>query len=396
MLTSATAPTIAAVDIPEGGEGRAVSVEWSTGERTSYNVLWLRDNCPTGGDKRSAFRSFSVADLDPDLRIAASTTSEGQLHVVYSDGHRSAFDPAWLVRYGGSMSPPNPTTSWRNGVELPSLSFEHVMTDPGWLELLDAVADRGVVVVTDAPTDDDGSERLAARLGAVRATDFGRFFDIVSEPDVWTMSQSTAAMDPHTDDPYRYTPSGISILHCFEASPTGGGRSTLVDGFAVAESIRAASPGAFELLTTVAVPWVRHRAASVDQGDAVHMIAHAPVIAVDADGSVSGIRFHERSMGTLDIPADLIDPYYRALIEFTKRVRSTDFQVERALRPGDAVVFDNQRVLHGRTGFDGDPGRRHLRLCTVDRDQVHSRLRLLREQLGRGDVFARLPAGNLS
>jgi len=203
-------------------------------------------------------------------------------------------------------------------------------------------------------------------------------------------------MDPHTDDPYRYTPSGISVLHCIDASPTGGGRSTLVDGFAVAESIRGDQPEAFDLLHSVAVPWVRHRTESVDQGEAVHLIAHAPVIRVDPDGEVCGIRFHERSMGALDIAPDLMDQYYRALIEFTKRIRSAEFQWEHGLVPGEALVFDNQRVLHGRTAFDGDPGRRHLRLCTVDREQVHSTLRLLRGELAPDREHEKLPAGNLS
>lgn len=396
----AAAPTITAAAIPEGGEGRAVSVEWSTGERTSFNVLWLRDNCPSGGDKRSAFRTFSVAELDPALKVVRVDGIEvdlsDELAVEFSDGHRSRFDLAWLH----SNRPRTPLTAtspgWRSDAALPSMTMEAVRTDAGWHRLLESVADNGAAVVTGVPVDNDGSAELAARLGHVRETDFGRFFDIISESHVWTMSQSTAAMDPHTDDPYRYTPSGISVLHCFEASPTGGGSSTLVDGFAVADDIRVKAPKAFELLTSVAVPWVRHRTEVVDQGEAVHLIAHAPVISLDRDGAVAGVRFHERSMGTLDIDPVLMDGYYRALIEFTSRIRSADYQWQHGLAPGEALVFDNQRVLHGRTAFDGDPGRRHLRLCTVDRDQVHSALRLLRERLAPGTEHAKLPIGNLS
>ena len=395
MADHAAAPTVTAIDIPEGGEGRAVSVEWSTGERTSFNVLWLRDNCPTGGDKRSAFRTFSVADLDPALRVLTATAGDG-VRIEFSDSHQSLFDPAWLhANRPGANSATEPST-WRSDAALPQLEMETVRTDAGWREMLEALASIGAAVISGVPANAEGSSELAARLGHVRETDFGRFFDIISEPDVWTMSQSTAAMDPHTDDPYRYTPSGISVLHCFEASPTGGGRSTLVDGFAVAEDIRTSAPEAFELLTTVAVPWVRHRTASVEQGEAVHLVAHAPIIALDRDGAVAGIRFHERSMGTLDIDASVMDGYYRALIEFTTRIRSREFQWEHGLAPGEALVFDNQRVLHGRTAFDGDPGRRHLRLCTVDRDQVHSALRLLREQQAPGTEHEKLPVGNLS
>lgn len=392
---TATAPTVTAIGIPEGGEGRAVSVEWSTGERTSFNVLWLRDNCPSGGDKRSAFRTFSVADLDPAMTVVGCSTENG-VTVDYSTGHQSTFDEAWLFAHRPGGSEASRSATWRSDADMHTLDMDSVRTDAGWHDLLEAVAAQGAAIVRNVPPTNEGSSELASKLGHVRETDFGRFFDIISEPDVWTMSQSTSAMDPHTDDPYRYTPSGISILHCFESSPTGGGRSTLVDGFAVAEAIRVEAPNAFELLTTVAVPWVRHRTESVDQGEAVHLVAHAPVISLDRDGAVAGVRFHERSMGTLDIAAELVDGYYRALIEFTTRIRSTAFQWSHGLQPGEAIVFDNQRVLHGRTAFDGDPGRRHLRLCTVDRDQVHSALRLLREQMASGTEHQKLPVGNLS
>ncbi len=394
MATLAAVPTVIAVDVPEGGEGRAVSVEWSTGERASFNVLWLRDNCPTGGDKRSAFRTFSVAELDPDLTIVQARSADGGLSLTFSDGHDSTFDLTWLHEHRSGVRHLARARTWRSDMEPAVIDFSSVGDRRIWFQLLEAVATDGVALVSGVQG--EGTGELASRLGHVRETDFGRFFDIISEPEVWTMSQSTAAMDPHTDDPYRYTPSGFSILHCIEASATGGGRSTLVDGFAVAEAIRSEAPEAFELLSTVSVPWIRRRSESVDQGEAVHMVAHAPVIAVDGDGDVCGIRFHERSMDTIDLAAELIDDFYRALIEFTIRIRSSEFQWEHGLLPGEAIAFDNQRVLHGRSEFDGDPGRRHLRLCTVDRDQVHSALRLLRVEFAPGTEEEKLTAGNLS
>ncbi|HTT52441.1 MAG TPA: TauD/TfdA family dioxygenase [Streptosporangiaceae bacterium] len=41
------------------------------------------------------------------------------------------------------------------------------------------------------------------------------------------------------------------------------------------------------------------------------------------------------------------------------------------LAPGDCVVFDNTRILHGRTGFAGQGGR-HLQRCYADLDGVES------------------------
>ena len=51
------------------------------------------------------------------------------------------------------------------------------------------------------------------------------------------------------------------------------------------------------------------------------------------------------------------------------------------LEPGDCVVMQNDRALHGRTAFDPSRGRRHLQGCYVDKDGMDSRARVLRRRL---------------
>ena len=137
-------------------------------------------------------------------------------------------------------------------------------------------------------------------------------------------------------------------------------------------------------------------AGSVEQGGDVYLRAEAPIIAVDASGRVCGIRFHERSRATLRLDADLAERFYPALMMFRRAVIGDGSVWRRHLAAGEAIVYDNQRVLHARSGFEGAQTRRHLRLCTVDRDQVHSRLRRLRERYAPGTENALLPSGNLS
>ena len=48
--------------------------------------------------------------------------------------------------------------------------------------------------------------------------------------------------------------------------------------------------------------------------------------------------------------------------------------IELTLAAGDAIVFDNRRVLHARTGFDPSEGR-HLQGCYVDIDAIASTAR---------------------
>jgi gamma-butyrobetaine dioxygenase len=56
--------------------------------------------------------------------------------------------------------------------------------------------------------------------------------------------------------------------------------------------------------------------------------------------------------------------------------------IRSAFAPGDLVMFDNRRVLHGRDSFDPQGGQRHLQGCYVDRDDVYSRLRILQRPTG--------------
>jgi gamma-butyrobetaine dioxygenase len=51
------------------------------------------------------------------------------------------------------------------------------------------------------------------------------------------------------------------------------------------------------------------------------------------------------------------------------------------LNDGDLVVFDNRRVLHGRTGFASARHPRHLQGCYLTRDSVYSGAAVLRQQL---------------
>lgn len=385
VVSAVAAPTMVTIGVSDGSSVRC-------------NRFWLRDNCPSNGDRASLFRTFSVASLTDDLTIERADVVDGELSVGFSDGITDRF-PAELLR---ESSPPVDDDApiwqaWGQGDEPAEFAFGDV-TCGGALHhtLLEAVARRGVAVVTGISDDLSATEAMARWLGPIRETDFGRVFDIVTEPDPFTPSQSDTALDPHTDDPYRYSPAGVSILHCMTPCGGEGGTSSIVDGVAAAEAVAAADPDGFRMLAEVSVPYVHRRENAVDRGDSVHLCAEAPVVALDAAGRICGIRFHERSMATIRLEAGDAERFYRALSLFARLVRGDEFAYRRRLAAGEAIVYDNQRVLHGRSAITGASSRRHLRLCTVDRDQVHSRLRRLRATYAPGTECLPLASGCLS
>ncbi len=90
-------------------------------------------------------------------------------------------------------------------------------------------------------------------------------------------------------------------------------------------------------------------------------------------------------MPRLDLPEDLIEPVYAALASLETILYDPALWLRRRLEPGEVLVLDNQRVLHGRTLFDPAAGKRHLQTCSVERDLFHNNYRRLARALGDAD-----------
>ena len=147
----------------------------------------------------------------------------------------------------------------------------------------------------------------------------------------------------------------------------------LADGFAIASHLRESDPESFDFLTHVPMVSRRFHPGEMD------LRSQRPVISVDFEGRLQGVGYAERSAMPLDLPEEMIEPAYRALGAWLRLTRDERFSVKFLLQPGDLLVFDNQRVLHGREEFGGA---RHMLYCQLDLDEPHSRLRVLADRLG--------------
>lgn len=146
----------------------------------------------------------------------------------------------------------------------------------------------------------------------------------------------------------------------------------MVDGFRVAKELRRTAPQDFALLCHWRIPF-RFRDANID------LRARWPVITCDEYGHIRAVRYNNRSVAPLDLPADVMTDYYRAYRHFAALLRRPDFCHEFRLAPGELLILDNQRVLHGRRPFGGD-GLRHLQGCYADMDALLGRLRTLESE----------------
>lgn len=149
-----------------------------------------------------------------------------------------------------------------------------------------------------------------------------------------------------------------------------------VDGFKIAEVLREQDPDAFDLLTRYEVCFRK------DDGDQIHMEAYSPIITVDHHGNVTNVHINNLFAAPFDLPEEIVEPFYMALRRLTQLYTDSNYWLTIGLRPGDLVVFDNHRLLHGRTAIGTQNLHRHLRHCYVERDYLYSPLRVLARRLG--------------
>ena len=104
--------------------------------------------------------------------------------------------------------------------------------------MLEAFYKYGFVIIQKVPTENNFLVEFANKIGSVKRTNFGEFFNVKSIPDPNDLAYTTLHLAPHTDNPYRNPfPPCIQILHCIE-NEVSGGFSTLVDGFTVSEDLK--------------------------------------------------------------------------------------------------------------------------------------------------------------
>ena len=335
-------------------------------------ALWLLDNGEgqETKDPRNGQRLIDVTHAPSDLKITDATSEQDGLRLAL--GTRSSF-LSWstLAALGAVPQETIKTFYAEDLAKLPVIAFDAFLNNPkaelAWLQGFDAY---GFGRFTDGPSESGALFQLIEQFGYVRETNYGRQFEVRSEPNPTNLAYTGMGLPPHTDNPYRDPVPTLQLLYCLENSATGG-ESQVVDGFAAAQALRAEDPAAFDLLTQVDVPF------AFTGQSGVSLSAKRRLIEVDAAGGLQGVCYNTRSMGQVLPQAGLdLGLFYAAYHRFGQFLNDKAFEVEFALQPGEAFLVNNRRVLHARAGFKAD-GHRWLQGAYADLDSLSSRRRVL-------------------
>ena len=350
----------------------------SKGLKKEIHPFWLRErvNGENFVDKSTQQRLFDPTNLQENIEIDNIDLSKDFLEVKFKDG---TFTKLAITNILKEFSNVNDVkyinkVQWDSSLKnFNNFNFsENLFDNEEMYQALQSFYKFGFVIFKNVPTENNYIVNFANSIGSIRRTNFGEFFNVKSKPNPNDLAYTSLPLAPHTDNPYRNPVPCIQMLHCIE-NEVNGGHSTLVDGFTVTEKLKKDFPDYYKILTEVKV-----RFQFID--DSVVLEDWAEMIQLDEYGEFKQVRFSPRLDFVPLMDKEKLDLYYAARKKISELYNSDKFRIEFKLLPGDLLMMDNHRLLHGRTVYDANEGKRFLQGCYIDYDSTEGKLKHLKRK----------------
>ena len=348
------------------------------GQKKEIHPFWFRErvNGESFIDEATQQRLFDPTKLEEDIKINSLNLSDQFLEITFNDGAYTKFAIQNILREFSDedgikkikkVEWDSSFTNFKNFKFEDNFFNEKVMYDA----LIDFYK-FGFVIFKDVPTKNNFITNFANSIGSIRRTNFGEFFNVKSKPNPNDLAYTSLALAPHTDNPYRNPVPCIQMLHCIE-NEVNGGLSTLVDGYTVTEKLKKDFRDYYNILTDVKV-----RFQFIDQS--VILEDWAEMIQLNEKKEFKQVRFSPRLDFVPLMEKNKLELFYSARKKISELYNSDQYRVEFKLNPGDLLMMDNYRLLHGRTSYDTSQGNRFLQGCYIDYDSTEGKLKHLKRK----------------
>ena len=341
--------------------------------------FWLRERVDGEEylDKGTQQRLFDPTSLNTEVFINKAIINGDTLEIDFNDGVNSKLNLNKIVEEfskNDTVVKSIKKEKWDSSLKnIKNFNFSHGYFETK--EMYDLLVDfykYGFVIFKKVPTKDNFIVNFANSIGSIRRTNFGEFFNVKSKPNPNDLAYTSLALAPHTDNPYRNPVPCIQMLHCIE-NEVNGGLSTLVDGYTVTEKLKKDFTDYYNILTEVKV-----RFQFIDQS--VILEDWAEMIQLNEKGEFKQVRFSPRLDFVPLMEKNKLELFYSARKKISELYNSDQYRVEFKLNPGDLLMMDNYRLLHGRTSYDANQGNRFLQGCYIDYDSTEGKLKHLKRK----------------
>ena len=350
-----------------------LNIEFQNGAKDCFPYIWLRDHCKDieNWDERSNQRKLFTALVDPNIKIEETKIIEDnkKIEVKWPDMNKS-------VHYSGdflyknshkNISSNSVEALWNNqsinNAEL-EIKFDELDKNEGFKNLLQTIKTYGFSIINNCPTEMKTVEDIANKIGYVRNSIFGDLWSFESNTEMADSAYTQEELRPHTDGTYNHDAPGLQLLLCCEYEAEGG-ESIMVDGFKIAQILRENHGTSYNILSEIDIPGRYF-------GDGVELIAKRPVFKF-RNKKLIQVSFNNYDRGDFRLPNNKINDFYTAIRAFDKLANAKEMQWRQILKPGQLLIFNNWRVLHGRSEFSG---KRKMSGCYINKEDFESVCRM--------------------
>jgi gamma-butyrobetaine dioxygenase/trimethyllysine dioxygenase len=319
-----------------------------------FHPFWLRHQCPCCCHPETGERTLCPSRVPLDIELLAARTLDGgrTLELEFADPvqrqgadgrHLSRFGAQWLAEHAYAPNRPEPEKP------LSEAALE-VAAGDGWARrCLERVQRRGAAIVRGLGSDTEAVVAAFEQLGLeVVPTHFGRIEDLrtdnTTNENTDQLGYTDAAVDLHTDQPFLAQPPRYQALHCIRPAETGG-ESAVADGHAASRALRDEDREAFDVLCSTPVAF--HR-----QQREFEKRLEAPIVELD-DGEIVRVRSSYFTLAPIDLPFERMEAWYRAYQRLVRLLEDPRHRLQFCLEAGDLLLYDNFRMLHARSRFEG-------------------------------------------
>ena len=360
--------------------GKAIILSRKFGNSLRYHSTWLLDNSldDKTRDKKNGQRLITVNDIPIKTYVKSAFLNKKGKEIILNflpQKKKIKFSTKWLEdnaydkKQVGSkvwLDPSLKTWSKKTLKHIPVINYKTAKSNKKlllkWLESFNSL---GFAKITECGKKNGTVLKIAKLFGYVRETNYGKYFNVKSKTNAVNLAFTNLGLQAHTDNPYRDPVPTIQILHCIKNS-TKGGATKVIDGFKAAILLKNKNRKYFDLLSKYCSRF------EFKGKKNVHLKSRFPMIELSADNEIRAIHFNNRSIAPItDVPYKDMLNYYEAYRKFSKIIDDPKMAISFKLKPGDAFLVDNTRVLHARTAYL-NAGTRWLQGCYADKDALLS------------------------
>tara|TARA_B100000941_G_C28492216_1_gene548652 strand:- start:846 stop:1946 length:1101 start_codon:yes stop_codon:yes gene_type:complete len=339
----------------------------------SFLNIWLRDHAKdkNSWDNRSNQRKIFTAKIDRNLYIKkAKVKNNGQsIEILWSDLKKPINYTTQFFLQNSKNKNLKKTIikKWKNEDinEDIFIDFKKAISEKGFKTFLKHLYEKGFIVIKNCNPKKSSVESIAKKIGYVRESIFGGLWSFESNNDMADSAYTQNELRPHTDSTYSNDAPGLQLLLCCHYNAVGG-ESVLVDGFKIAEKIKKEKNDLYELLSSVEVT-------GQYIGDGVFLKAKRPIFRLDKKDDLVQVSFNNYDRAPFRLSDKKTKKFYDAIREFDLMVNDRQYQWRYILKPGELLIFNNWRILHGRGSFTGD---RKISGCYINKEDFDSSCRI--------------------